>query len=232
MQSKAILLNDMLHNAREGERLGLEGDVYDQVAQACRGARPRIQKWIEEDTGEREGVMGMCPTGRADIDRLLLCNDLINNALERFEACKAGDWAKAQQIVDSTNPNQKAADLISFDAFADDEPMSGDGGLALPTATSAPSTSSGLPLDLFSAPSPSPTPAPAQAQQKQDPMAFFNTTTPFVPASSMQPMGYAVPSNGSLQQPRQMQPVQPTPPQPAQAQPKKDAFADLVDLMD
>ena len=80
----------MLNNAREGEKIGLEGDVYDQVAHACRGARPRIQKWIEEDTGEREGVM----------DRLLLCNDLINNALERFEACKAGDWGRAQAIVD------------------------------------------------------------------------------------------------------------------------------------
>lgn len=33
-------------------------------------------------------------------DRLLLCNDLINNALERFEACKTGDWSKAQRIVD------------------------------------------------------------------------------------------------------------------------------------
>lgn len=58
VQSKAILLNDMLNNAREGERIGLDGDVYDQVARACRGARPKIQKWIEEDTGEREGVMG------------------------------------------------------------------------------------------------------------------------------------------------------------------------------
>lgn len=48
----------MLNNAREGERVGLDGDVYDQVAQACRGARPRIQHWIAEDNGEREGMMG------------------------------------------------------------------------------------------------------------------------------------------------------------------------------
>lgn len=58
VQSKAILLNDMLNNAREGEKVGLEGDAYEQVAQACRGARPKIQKWIEQDTGEREGMMG------------------------------------------------------------------------------------------------------------------------------------------------------------------------------
>lgn len=35
------------------------------------------------------------------VDRLLLCNDLINNALERFAACKAGDWAKAQALVEA-----------------------------------------------------------------------------------------------------------------------------------
>ena len=48
----------MLNNAREGERVGIEGDVYEQVAAACRGARPRIQKWIEEENGDREGMMG------------------------------------------------------------------------------------------------------------------------------------------------------------------------------
>jgi ADP-ribosylation factor-binding protein GGA len=48
----------MLNNAREGEKVGIEGDAYEQVAMACRGARPKIQKWIEQDTGEREGMMG------------------------------------------------------------------------------------------------------------------------------------------------------------------------------
>jgi ADP-ribosylation factor-binding protein GGA len=51
----------MLNNAREGERVGLSGDVYEQVAIACRGARPKIQKWIEEDaggSGEDQGMMG------------------------------------------------------------------------------------------------------------------------------------------------------------------------------
>ena len=48
----------MLNNARVGERVGLEGDVYEQVAAACRGARPKIQRWIEEENGEREGMMG------------------------------------------------------------------------------------------------------------------------------------------------------------------------------
>jgi ADP-ribosylation factor-binding protein GGA len=48
----------MLNNAKEGERIGIIGDAYEQVATACKGARPKIQKWIEEDTGEREGMMG------------------------------------------------------------------------------------------------------------------------------------------------------------------------------
>ena len=48
----------MLNNAKEGEKIGVEGDVYDQVAAACRGARPKIQRWIEHDTGEKEGMMG------------------------------------------------------------------------------------------------------------------------------------------------------------------------------
>jgi hypothetical protein len=48
----------MLNNAREGEKVGIEGDAYEQVAQACRGARPKIQKWIEEDNGERDNMMG------------------------------------------------------------------------------------------------------------------------------------------------------------------------------
>ena len=48
----------MLNNVREGERIGLEGDVYEQVATACKGARPKIQKWIEQDDGEKADMMG------------------------------------------------------------------------------------------------------------------------------------------------------------------------------
>ncbi|WVQ97843.1 hypothetical protein IAU59_004958 [Kwoniella sp. CBS 9459] len=289
VQSKAILLNDMLNNATEGEKIGLEGDVYDQVATACKGARPKIQKWIEQDTGEREGMM----------DRLLLCNDLINTALERFEACKVGDWSKAQAVVEANNPNKKAADLISFDAFADEEPSSssstgGGGGLALPTDTTpaaynAGMTAAGLPLDLF-APSPTASPSPAsgsafssssyggsqsQHQQRQDPMAFFNTAPPPQPIQPQhQQQQHQQPNFGgfggfqSQPQPQQYQQQQPSygfppiqlpqavpgyslSPQPTpnsgrqngqsaqqqqQQQPpaaqKKDAFADLVNLMD
>jgi hypothetical protein len=282
VQSKAILLNDMLDNAKEGERIGLDGDVYDQVAAACRGARPKIQQWIEKDTGEHEGLM----------DKLLLCNDLINNALERFQAAKKGDWNAAREIAQQSalatapggsNANKgKTNDLISFDAFADDEPS--DGGLALPSGNAAAPSSSnpgfttgGLPLDLF-APSPSGSPAPPSASspglsqaQRKDPMAFFNMSAPMQPqqqygnqSSGMggfaQPQqqqqsqqqfgglgGFAQPQQQQQQyqpqfqhQPQLAQPhfgfggsaLTPTSPAPASAQTqKKDAFADLVDLM-
>ncbi|WRT64989.1 uncharacterized protein IL334_001930 [Kwoniella shivajii] len=192
VQSKAILLNDMLNNAREGEKVGLDGDVYHQVASACKGARPKIQKWIEDDDGEKEGMM----------DRLLLCNDLINTALERFEACRVGDWTRAQAVVEANNPNKKAADLISFDAFADDEDPSSSstsqgGGLHLPadmtpSTSNAGMTAAGLPFDLF-APSPSASPSPGSgpsgissfgglqslqqqtSQQRVNPMDLFNS---------------------------------------------------------
>lgn len=174
VQSKAILLNDMLDNAKEGERVGVEGDVYDQVAVACRGARPRIQKWIENDTGEHEGLM----------DRLLMCNDLINSALDRFEAAKRGDWGAAQTIAQQSNPAQKANDLISFDGLADDEDTGGvslpSGGEAAPSSSNPGFTTGGLPLDLFG-PSPSQSPAPPAGPSqphRTNPMDFFNVSTP------------------------------------------------------
>lgn len=193
VQSKAVLLNDMLDNAKEDERIGVEGDVYDQVAAACKGARPKIQRWIETDTGEHEGLM----------DKLLVCNDLINAAIERFEAAKRGDWSAARNI---TVPQPGAAagsqrsggnDLISFDAFADDDEQP-SGGLALPSGSqAAPSTTNpgftagGLPLDLFATPSPSGSPAPGPStssgpsQPRKDPMAFFNQ--PSQPSQPVQP---------------------------------------------
>ncbi|BEJ13198.1 hypothetical protein CspHIS471_0303720 [Cutaneotrichosporon sp. HIS471] len=202
VQSKAILLNDMLDNAKEGERVGVEGDVYDQVAAACRGARPRIQKWIENDTGEHEGLM----------DRLLMCNDLINSALDRFEAAKRGDWGAAQTIAQQSNPAKKANDLISFDAFGDDEDTGGvslpSGGDAAPSSSNPGFTAGGLPLDLF-APSPSHSPAPAAGPSQPNrinPMDFFN-----VSSSSSQPQqqqqfgGMGMGGVGGFQQPPPLQ---------------------------
>lgn len=90
VQQKAILLNDMLNNVTEGERVGIEGDAYEQVANVCKMARPKIQKWInEESEGEGSDLM----------DRLLMINDLLNNVIERYEACRRGDTGRAQEIA-------------------------------------------------------------------------------------------------------------------------------------
>lgn len=45
-------------------------------------------------------TIGSCPEKLTlyPLDRLLLMNDLINNVLDRYEACKKGDWAKAAEI--------------------------------------------------------------------------------------------------------------------------------------
>lgn len=178
VQQKAILLNDMLNNVDEGEKIGVEGDAYDQVAGVCKGARPKIQKWIGEAGEENADLM----------DRLLLMNDLINNVLERFEACKRGDWSKAAEIDATLNPSSKPPDLINFDAFADDNnlgslslssPAPGTPSVAAPA--SATQTIGGLPVDLFSSlamPSSSSTSSgipSGPSRQRQDPMAFFNT---------------------------------------------------------
>ncbi|KAL7412378.1 hypothetical protein BDY24DRAFT_341853 [Mrakia frigida] len=89
VQQKAILLNDMLNNAADGERIGVEGDAYQQVALFCKQARPKIQKWIGEVSEDEPDSMA---------DRLLLINDLINGVVERFEACRKGDWSKGRQV--------------------------------------------------------------------------------------------------------------------------------------
>lgn len=58
VQAKAILLNDMLNSANEGERIGIEGDAYQQVAVFCKQARPKIQKWIGEASEDEPDSMG------------------------------------------------------------------------------------------------------------------------------------------------------------------------------
>lgn len=64
LQSKVVLLNDMLDNvdATKGERWA-KGDAYDQVATVLKGARPRLQKWVsdaETDDPESLSEYGSC----------------------------------------------------------------------------------------------------------------------------------------------------------------------------
>jgi ADP-ribosylation factor-binding protein GGA len=39
------MLNEMLDNMKPTERFA-DGDAFDQIASRCRGAQPKIQKWI------------------------------------------------------------------------------------------------------------------------------------------------------------------------------------------
>lgn len=133
------------------------------------------------------------------MDRLLLINDLLNNVIDRYEACKNGDFARANEIHGTINPESKKPDLISFDAFADDEHLGGvslgaDTGSStpVPAAVSAPG---GLPLDLFGSFTSAPTAGGATTsnstgKQKQDPMSFFNTA-PIQPQPQQSPNLFA-----------------------------------------
>lgn len=182
VQSKAILLNDMLNSTDEGKTIGRDGDEYDQVARAVRAARPKIQKWIAEVSEDAPD----------SLDRLLLMNDLINGVLERFEECKRGDWAKGRGVDVSqyTAPPAAEPSLISFDAFADSPPAGAS--IALPhTNDGAASSSSsigasgmlgGLPADLFSAPS------PAATNSASGQLDFFASAPAAAGSSSGQPL--------------------------------------------
>lgn len=48
----------MLNNAADGERIGVEGDAYQQVALFCKQARPKIQKWIGDVPEDEPDSMG------------------------------------------------------------------------------------------------------------------------------------------------------------------------------
>ncbi|CDW96880.1 hypothetical protein [Sporisorium scitamineum] len=120
VQSRAILLNDMLNNAKEGEKFA-QGDAYDQIASHLRSVQPRIQKWIgdvEESTG------GDAAAGADNMDRLLLVNDLINQVVERYKQFTKGNYSAQAHIDPSIDPSKggadavptaKITDLISFD---------------------------------------------------------------------------------------------------------------------
>ncbi|CAO1628623.1 unnamed protein product [Sympodiomycopsis kandeliae] len=115
IQSRAILLNDMLNNYSQGEKF-VRGDSYDQIASHLRSVQPRIQKWISQDDQQDEGDQQM--------DRLLLLNDLVNQVWERYQSFKKGEYS-AQVNIDpsidpakggaSAVPTAKITDLISFE---------------------------------------------------------------------------------------------------------------------
>lgn len=182
VQSRAILLNDMLNNAKEGEKF-VQGDAYDQIASHLRSVQPRIQKWIGD---VEEGGNGDAAAGAADnMDRLLLVNDLINQVVERYKQFTKGNYSAEVHIDPSIDPSKggadavptaKITDLISFDDDSTTQKLqqtagSGSGNIMddfasltfddAPAAKPAPTTTTGLgglPADLFSNNSGSSTP--------------------------------------------------------------------------
>ncbi|KAH0826352.1 VHS-domain-containing protein [Lanmaoa asiatica] len=92
LQSKVVLLNEMLDNvdAGMGERWA-RGDAYDQVATVLKGARPKLQKWVSDAEADDP----------ESLNAFLEANDQINTALARFEAFQKGDFAAVASIPTS-----------------------------------------------------------------------------------------------------------------------------------
>lgn len=176
IQSKAVLLNDMLDQARPDEKL-VEDDAYAQVATQLRRVQPRLQQWIADEEAE-EGDDDM-------LNRLLLINDTLNQVLARHKAFRAGDFSATATLDQSIDParNGKNAvptariqDLISFDD--DDEPAPGQG-IALPTQAPA----------LAAAPAPVQAAAPTSLLGDDfASLQFSSTPAAPAPAAPLQPL--------------------------------------------
>ncbi|KAG9120501.1 hypothetical protein FRC07_003972 [Ceratobasidium sp. 392] len=156
LQAKVILLNELLDNfdASRGEKFA-KGDAYDQVADVCRQARPKIQKWIgEAEEGDPESL-----------DTFLHINDMINNVLDRYERFQKGDYTAVIEQTPSASGAVPKSDLIDF--FGDDS-----------AAAAAPSNPANDLDGLFgpaSSTTSAPSPPPAQhADPRASIMAAFN----------------------------------------------------------
>lgn len=195
LQSKVILLNDLLDNVdtAKGERF-VQGDAYDQVATVCRQARPKIQKWISDASGE-----GDEPGETESLETFLHMNDLINGVLDRYERYKKGDYS-VQAL--QTQPQSSAPvknDLINF--LDDDGPLASTGGPSVAGGSSGKSAADDL-AELFGPPSISSAPsAPAVS-------SFSLLAATSQPQSSFPSAGYSFSPAPQQQQPQQQQ--QPT----------------------
>lgn len=217
VQSRAILLNDMLDNYQEGEKF-VRGDGYDQIASHLRSIQPRLQKWISQEEDNESDQM----------DRLLLLNDLVNQVCERYQSFRKGDLSAKAHIDPSIDPAKggssavptaKISDLISFD-----DESAGTSAAAAPSSSGATSNfnddfagltfgddasskpSSGLTPNLFDPTKLSKPPAQQQQQQQQqtfDPFAAFSSpsTTSKQPPAQVQRSGSELGGWGALQLP-------------------------------
>ncbi|KAF0448446.1 VHS-domain-containing protein [Gigaspora margarita] len=114
IQRKAILLNDMLNNVKPGEVIG-EGDIFEELSQACKAVQPKIQKLISEEEDSES------------IDQLLNLNDIINTVLKKYQNILNGVFNDPNDALPpppppSTTGSQPESWLIDL---GDSEPQQG-----------------------------------------------------------------------------------------------------------
>ncbi|KAE8349054.1 VHS domain-containing protein [Aspergillus coremiiformis] len=111
VQQKAKILEEMLQSQQPGDRI-VEGDVFEELANALQSAHPKIQKMCEEESDDPEAV-----------HKLLEINDSIHRTIERYKLVKKGDLEAASKIPKGTlgtttgvskNANNELS-LIDFD---------------------------------------------------------------------------------------------------------------------
>ncbi|KAL4934843.1 hypothetical protein BDV06DRAFT_208184 [Aspergillus oleicola] len=111
VQEKAKILEEMLQSHAPGDKV-IEGDVFEELANALQSAHPKIQKMCEEESDDPEAV-----------HKLLEINDSIHRTIQRYKLVKTGDFEGATRIPKGTlgtttgvskNANNELS-LIDFD---------------------------------------------------------------------------------------------------------------------
>ncbi|KAN0061617.1 ARF-binding protein [Thecaphora frezii] len=245
IQSRAILLNDMLNNAKQGERFA-KGDAYDQISSHLRSVQPRIQKWIgEAEAEEAEGEDGV------GMERLLLINDLINQVCERYKAFTRGEWSAKATIDPSIDPSRNGADAVPTAKIQDLIDFGEEDAAAAASSAATPGGHGGSSiLDDFASLSFGDTPpAPTAAKEKEKaaevgpgglPADLFSSMAPIQPTSTgasgwgalqLPTSSSASVSSSSAPLTPSLVPTssssKPTQPQQPQQAGKNDPFADL-----
>ncbi|KAI9032645.1 hypothetical protein CLU79DRAFT_727257 [Phycomyces nitens] len=113
IQDQAILLYEMLENARPGDKLDRDETVVE-LRNACSNAQPKIQKMITEEEDSDK------------IENLLTLNDMINNVVAKFSDIQKGMFDTQYEISGKpptkTNESEEPPQAISLIDLGDDEP--------------------------------------------------------------------------------------------------------------
>lgn len=159
LRRKAEILEEMLLHASpdDSQTQNDNDDVFQDIVSALKTAAPKIQKMIDEESGEdQEAVV-----------KLLALNDYIHTLLERYRLLKAKDFEGAKNVQIATMPgsderrrpntSSKSAIMESLIEIDDDNDLTTSGaqefgGSAPSSAAAAPvkPTSSSQNIDLLS----------------------------------------------------------------------------------